>query len=111
MTMTTEIQPDTRLTLAEWCEMIGIDGGKDRVLRLVRAALEAGDQDRVLTVPEWADAASISLRTARELLATGEGPPVIELSPNRLGIRVRDHREWLAARTKRKVMPRRTAVA
>jgi predicted DNA-binding transcriptional regulator AlpA len=80
-----DIAPDTRLTLAEWCQLIGI----------------GGDQDRVFTVPEWAKEAAISLRTARELISTGAGPPVVELSPGRLGIRVCDHRAWLAARTRK----------
>jgi hypothetical protein len=81
-----DVQPDTRLTLAEWCRVIGI----------------GGDQDRVLTLAEWAKEASISPRTARELIASGRGPRVVELSPNRLGIRVCDHREWLAARTRKR---------
>jgi len=80
----TEIEPDTRLTLAEWCKVMGV----------------GGDQDRVLTIAEWAEAASISPRTARELVAAGKGPPVVELSPNRLGVRVCDHRKWLAERTR-----------
>ena len=66
-----------------------------------RAQGTLGDQDRVLTMSEWAEAASISPRTARELIATGKGPRVVELSPNRLGIRVCDHREWLAERTRK----------
>jgi hypothetical protein len=79
-----DIEPDTRLTLSEWCKLMGV----------------GGDQDRVFTLAEWADAASISQRTARELIASGRGPRVVELSPNRLGIRVCDHREWLAERTR-----------
>jgi predicted DNA-binding transcriptional regulator AlpA len=82
----TEIQPNTRLTLAEWCKVVGV----------------GGDQDRVLTMAEWAKECSISPRTARELIATGQGPRVVELSANRLGIRVCDHREWLAERIRRR---------
>jgi hypothetical protein len=80
-----DVQPDTRLTLAEWCRVIGI----------------GGDQDRVFTLAEWAKEASISPRTARELIASGRGPRVVELSPNRLGIRVCDHRAWLASRIRK----------
>jgi len=85
MTMTmADIEPSTRLTFAEWCKVIGV----------------GGEQDRVFTLAEWAKEASISPRTARELIATGRGPRVIELSPNRLGIRVCDHREWLKEHTR-----------
>jgi hypothetical protein len=51
---------------------------------------------------EWAAAASISPRTARGLIAAGKGPPSVKLSNNRVGIRVRDHRGWLAARTRKR---------
>jgi predicted DNA-binding transcriptional regulator AlpA len=84
----TDIAPDTKLTLAEWCKLFGQD------LR--------SPEDRVLTLQEWAKEASISLKTARNMIERGDGPPVVELSPNRLGIRVCDHRAWLAARTRRR---------
>ena len=88
MTLTEIIQSGARITFREWCEIVGL-----------KATL--GDEDRVFTMSEWAEAASISPRTARELIATGKGPRVVELSPNRLGIRVCDHREWLAERTRK----------
>ena len=88
MTMTEIIESGARITFAEWCEVVGLKAG-------------LGDQDRVLTMSEWAEAASISPRTARELIATGQGPRVVQLSENRLGIRVCDHREWLAERTRK----------
>jgi hypothetical protein len=83
-----EFQSNTRMTLAEWCRVIGL-----------KAMLD--DKDRVFTMAEWAVAASISPRTARELIASGRGPRVVELSQGRIGIRVCDHREWLAARTRK----------
>lgn len=89
-----DIRPDTILSFAEWCQIVGV----------------GGDQDRVLTLAEWAREASISPRTARELIASGNGPSVVELSPNRLGIRVCDHRAWLAGRTKRKRGGRAAAI-
>jgi hypothetical protein len=88
MTITECIQLGTRLTFVEWCEQVGL-----------KATLT--DQDRVLTMAQWAEAASISPRTARELVATGKGPKVVELSANRMGVRVCDHRQWLAERTRR----------
>jgi predicted DNA-binding transcriptional regulator AlpA len=83
----TEISPDTKLTLAEWCELFGRD------LR--------SPEDKVLTIKEWAREAGISIKTAQNLISRGEGPSVVELSPNRLGVRVCDHRAWLAARTRK----------
>jgi hypothetical protein len=78
-----DIKSDARLTLVEWFKILGLKATFD-------------DRDRVFTMSEWAVAASISPRTARELIAAGKGPPVVELSDNRIGIRVCDHREWLA---------------
>jgi len=80
-----DIRPDTTLTFREWCELIGV----------------GGDQDTVMTIPEWAQKAYISLKTARELIERGDGPAVVQLSPNRIGVRVCDHRAWLTARTRR----------
>jgi predicted DNA-binding transcriptional regulator AlpA len=88
MTVNECIALGTRLTFLEWCEAVGL-----------KATLTP--EDRVLTVSEWADAASISPRTARELIATGKGPKVVELSANRVGVRLCDHRKWLAERTRK----------
>ncbi|MBM4298301.1 MAG: hypothetical protein FJ143_11235 [Deltaproteobacteria bacterium] len=60
------------------------------------------DADRVLTFREWIEAAKISDATGRRILKGPDGPPVIELSPRRIGIRVSDHRKWLEARTRAK---------
>jgi hypothetical protein len=81
-----EIHPDTVMTFREWCELVGV----------------GGDQDVVMTIPEWAKKANISHKTARELIERGDGPDVVQLSPNRIGIRVCDHRAWLVARTRSK---------
>jgi hypothetical protein len=59
------------------------------------------DLDRVLSFPQWAKLANVSERTGREIIERGDGPKVVQLSPNRIGIRVCDHREWLAARTRK----------
>jgi predicted DNA-binding transcriptional regulator AlpA len=79
-----EVDPNTRLTFAEWVQLIGV----------------GGDLDKVMTVSQWAEEAAISVRTAYELLKAGQGPRVVDLSENRIGIRVCDHRAWLAARTR-----------
>jgi predicted DNA-binding transcriptional regulator AlpA len=87
--MSTMVMAETAepYSFLEFCKQIGF-----------KASLH--NEDRVFTIAEWAQASSISQRTARELIASGAGPRVVELSPNRLGIRVCDHREWLAARTR-----------
>ena len=59
------------------------------------------DLDRVLSFPQWAKLAGLSERTGREIIERGDGPKVVQLSPNRIGIRVCDHREWLAARIRK----------
>jgi hypothetical protein len=53
-----------------------------------------------MSLAEWAKLANISPRTARDVIARGDGPKVVQLSHKRFGIRVCDHREWLAARTR-----------
>jgi predicted DNA-binding transcriptional regulator AlpA len=59
------------------------------------------DFDRVLSFPQWAKLAGLSERTGRDIIERGDGPKVVQLSPNRIGIRVCDHREWLTARTRK----------
>jgi hypothetical protein len=80
-----EIAPDTILTFREWCEVIGV----------------GGEQDRVWTHKEWTKAAGISEKNGRELIERGDGPLTVQLSPNRIGVRVCDYRKWLAARVRK----------
>jgi predicted DNA-binding transcriptional regulator AlpA len=82
-----EFKPEVpRLTFRQWYEMLAAIGE---------------DLDRVLSFPQWAKLAGLSERTGREIIERGDGPKVVQLSPNRIGIRVCDHREWLAARTRK----------
>jgi predicted DNA-binding transcriptional regulator AlpA len=90
-----EIRPDTMLTFREWCALVGV----------------GGDRDVVMSLPEWAKLIGISLKNARGMIENGTGPPVVQLSPNRIGIRICDHRAWLTARTRaRKTAPLITCV-
>jgi hypothetical protein len=83
------------------CKMLGIGDELERVLgKWSERHAVGGDLDRVMSLSEWAELASISPRTARDVIARGDGPKVVQLSHKRLGIRVCDHREWLAARTR-----------
>jgi predicted DNA-binding transcriptional regulator AlpA len=61
------------------------------------AALHDHDA-RVLTVAQWAELTGISTRTAKRLLARGDGPRRVKLSANRIGIPLGAHRAWLQAR-------------
>jgi predicted DNA-binding transcriptional regulator AlpA len=62
-------------------------------------ALPASLNDhQVLRVPEWAALANISVRSARRLMASGDGPKVVRLSSRRIGITVASHKAWIAAR-------------
>jgi hypothetical protein len=54
--------------------------------------------NQVLTLFEWCALNRIGVRTGRRLLATGNGPKVVQLSPHRIGITIRANREWQAAR-------------
>jgi hypothetical protein len=83
------------------CKVLGISDELDRALSKWGERLTAGgDLDRVMSLSEWARLANISPRTARDVIARGDGPRVVQLSHKRLGIRVCDHREWLDARTR-----------
>jgi predicted DNA-binding transcriptional regulator AlpA len=54
--------------------------------------------DRCLTFNEWCTLAGIGQRTGRRLIKAGSGPPVVQLSDRRIGIRVGAHRAWLKSR-------------
>ena len=75
-----------RLTFHQWYEVLAAVGE---------------DLDRVLSFPQWAKLANVSERTGRDFIERGDGPKVVQLSPNRIGMRVCDHREWLTAKTRK----------
>ena len=59
----------------------------------------AATPDRVLTLKQFADLNTISLRTAKRLVETGE-LPVIQLSAKRIGLRSSDVARWQAERVR-----------
>jgi predicted DNA-binding transcriptional regulator AlpA len=75
---------DTKLTFREWCDLVG----------------SPHEQDRVMSIKEWAKTTGISDKTARNLIEENRGPPTVQLSDNRIGVRVSDHRTWLANRVR-----------
>jgi predicted DNA-binding transcriptional regulator AlpA len=53
---------------------------------------------RCLSLREWAKLCGFSYQTAKRLVACGEGPAVVQLSPKRIGIRTIDAARWSEAR-------------
>ena len=52
----------------------------------------------VLSFPQWCHVNNISERTGRRILSDGSGPPVIQLSARRIGIRESDNAAWQESR-------------
>jgi hypothetical protein len=66
--------------------------------RVAGAGGACSDDDCVMTLHEWARRAGIAYVTARRVIAAGQGPEVVRLSPNRLGVSFGAHRAWLKSR-------------
>jgi hypothetical protein len=85
---------------------LALDLDTERERRRERNALAQAERDRAvddlrcMTIPQWAEVCGFSIWTAKRLLDAGKGPKVTQLSDRRVGIVVRDHREWLASRAK-----------
>ena len=58
--------------------------------------------DKLLSPREWCALCGISERTGRRIMALGEGPPIVRLSPQRYGIRVADNAKWQASRARKR---------
>jgi len=56
--------------------------------------------NQILTLFEWAQLNRISVRTARRIIAGGDGPVVTQLSSQRIGISVANNAAWQAARAR-----------
>jgi predicted DNA-binding transcriptional regulator AlpA len=54
--------------------------------------------DRILSLKQWAELNGLGLRTARRLVANNDGPPVVQLTNRRIGVRESDAAKWQAAR-------------
>jgi hypothetical protein len=57
--------------------------------------------NQVLTFDEWCALNSISPRTGRRILASGNGPVVTQLARMRIGITVENNARWQAARARK----------
>jgi hypothetical protein len=51
------------------------------------------DAYKVLSFKEWIKLIGVSISTGKRILAT-DGPPVLQLSARRIGIRLKDHERW-----------------
>ena len=64
-------------------------------------AAESKLQDeQVLSFRQWCALNGFSLRTGRRILASGNGPTVIQMSDKRIGVTVAANRVWQAARSR-----------
>jgi predicted DNA-binding transcriptional regulator AlpA len=57
-------------------------------------------RDKVLTFAQWCTLNGFSKATGRRIIKRGEGPPVLQLSPRRIGVRESDNRFWQRARVR-----------
>jgi predicted DNA-binding transcriptional regulator AlpA len=58
-------------------------------------------RDRVLTFYEWCALNGFSVATGRRLVKAGLGPPLMQLSPRRLGVRESDNAAWQQSRVRK----------
>jgi predicted DNA-binding transcriptional regulator AlpA len=71
-----------------------------RVARKHKQSETVQHRDRVLPFPLWCDVNGFSKATGRRLIQRGDGPPVLQLSPRRIGIRESDNAAWQASRAR-----------
>lgn len=64
--------------------------------------VQTHDDDAVMSFREWICRNNISPATGRRLIARGDGPELIQLSANRIGITYGADRAWKA---KRRIAP------
>jgi predicted DNA-binding transcriptional regulator AlpA len=69
--------------------------GRRRVFRKQQAIEH---RDRVLSLRQWCEVNGFSKATGWRMIKRGEGPPVLQLSPRRIGIRESDNARWQASR-------------
>jgi hypothetical protein len=56
------------------------------------------DDQRVMTILQWAEVNGFSVWTGRRMIRAGKGPKILQLSPRRIGITVAANRAWQQAR-------------
>ena len=58
----------------------------------------AAHPNQILSFFDWCALNNISTRTGRRIIARGEGPPVIRMSKNRIGITNASNAAWQQSR-------------
>jgi hypothetical protein len=58
------------------------------------------DDQRVMTIAQWAQVNGFSVWTGQRLIKAGKGPVVTRISDRRIGITVRSNRAWQESRAK-----------
>ena len=61
------------------------------------------DDQRVMTIAQWAEVNGFSVWTGQRLIKAGKGPVVTQTSDRRIGITVRNNRAWQESRAKSEV--------
>ena len=56
------------------------------------------DDQRVMTIPQWAEVNGFSIWTAQRLIKAGKAPPITQISDRRIGITVANNRVWQQSR-------------
>jgi predicted DNA-binding transcriptional regulator AlpA len=75
---------------------IGHNGGPS----LATPTLAPPHGDRVLTFAQWCALNGFSLATGRRIVKSGNGPPVLQLSPRRIGIKESANAAWQQSRAR-----------
>jgi hypothetical protein len=55
---------------------------------------------RVLPFKKWCELNGFSQRTGRRILASGDGPPILQLSTRRIGVREDHNAAWQESRVR-----------
>jgi hypothetical protein len=69
-----------------------------RTLSSLEVSLATLHPNQVLSIPDWCRLNGFSVRTGRRVRASGNGPVVTQLSPNRIGITVAANARWQKSR-------------
>ena len=70
------------------------DNNVRRRPRVRRDPVEQDRRDRVMPIREWCEVNNVSLSTGLRILKRGDGPPIVQMSARRRGIRVSDNVVW-----------------
>jgi hypothetical protein len=67
--------------------------------------------NQILSLSEWSSLNGFSIRTGRRIRASGDGPVVTQLSPQRVGVSVANNARWQKSRERgpRPTSPKRRA--